>query len=119
MPYLLKNEHPRSTWTICTGAQGDIGLRAGPALTQGPLFSLAATAARETARTNVRFNEVYLACLVKVDAEAIASSTMKSSDFSKSYKHILGRDDIKGCRVFVYDEQDLQIVRYESKIIPA
>lgn len=56
--YLWEQKHPRSTFTICTGAQGDLATFALPALTQGPLFSMATAAARENEKTNVRFNEV-------------------------------------------------------------
>jgi hypothetical protein len=38
IPYLLEQKHPNSTWTICTGAQGHVGMRASPAISQGMSF---------------------------------------------------------------------------------
>ncbi|KAF2167606.1 hypothetical protein M409DRAFT_54192 [Zasmidium cellare ATCC 36951] len=115
IPYLLKQKDPRASWTMCTGASGDQGLRPGPGMTQGALFSMAVAAAYETAGTNVRFNEVYLDGLVQVDVEAEKSGVLKSSEFAKSYRTILARDDIRGCRVFVQGKEDLQTIRYRSK----
>lgn len=54
--YLLEQDNPESTWTICTGAQGDTATHALPAMAQGALFSMCLAAARENEKTNVRFN---------------------------------------------------------------
>ncbi|KAK4500924.1 hypothetical protein PRZ48_009116 [Zasmidium cellare] len=119
IPYLLKQNHPRSTWTICTGGSADRGHHPGPGMTQGALFSMAVAAARETANTNVRFNEVYLDGLVQVepDAEAQKAGVLKSSEFAKSYKAVLAREEIKGCRVFVQNKRDLEEIRYGKMIV--
>lgn len=116
MPYLLKQKDPRSTWTLCTGSQGDIGVYAAPALTQGPLFSLANVACRDNAETNVRFNEVYLACRVEVDSVAAKRGSVKASDFAHVYEGILSRSEIEGCRISVYGPQDLTDLKYKKKL---
>ncbi|KAJ9613909.1 hypothetical protein H2200_002045 [Cladophialophora chaetospira] len=116
IPYLLRQNDPRSTWTLCTGSQGDIGVYAAPALTQGPLFSMANVACRENAKTNVRFNEIYLACRVEVDYVAIKTGSMKASDFSRVYERILSRPEIRGCRVSVHGPQDLDDLKYKKKL---
>lgn len=81
MPYLLKQNNPRSTWALCTGSQGDRGIYAAPVLTQGPLFSMANVACRDNEQSHVRFNEVYLDYRVGVDSIAIQNGTMKASEF--------------------------------------
>jgi len=116
IPYLLEMQDPRSTWTICTGSQGDIGARAGPALTQGALFSMANVACRDNAHTNIRFNEVYLATRVEVDSVAAVSGAMKSSDFASVYEEILSRPEIKGCRITVAGKEDLKDLKYRRKL---
>ncbi|KAF7896087.1 hypothetical protein EAF00_006102 [Botryotinia globosa] len=69
IPYLLEQKKATS-FTLCTRAQGDIGARAAPAISQGPLFSMANVACRDNTDSSVRFNEVYLNCLVEVDPSA-------------------------------------------------
>jgi hypothetical protein len=73
-------------------------------------------ACRDTAGTNVRFNEVYLERRVEVDSVAEHSGAMKSSDFSNVYSGILANPEIEGCRVTVKADEDLQDLKYEKKL---
>lgn len=116
IPYLLEQKDLKATWTLCAGSQGDIGARAGPAITQGPLYSMANVACRDNAVRNIRFNEVYVAVRVEVDAVAGKSGSMKSSDFSSVYEMILARPEIDGCRVTVYGQEDLKDLKYRKTI---
>jgi hypothetical protein len=116
VPYLIKQGNPNSSWTICTGSQGDIGIRAGPAMTQGALFSMAMAACRETMGTNVRFNEVYLNARVEVDSMAAQTGMIKASDFAELYQRLLARPDIIGCRVTVNGPEDFKDLRFETKV---
>ncbi|KAF1961738.1 NAD(P)-binding protein [Byssothecium circinans] len=111
VPYLLDLAHPTSTWTLCTGAQGDMGVFPAPAMTQGALFSMANAAARELEKTNVRFNEVYLAFRVEIDAEAEKHGAVKSSQFGNVYAMLLGKSDIRSERVLVIEEGDMTTLR--------
>lgn len=115
MPYLLEQNNPKSTWTLCTGAQGDFGQRAGPAMTQGALYSMANAACRDNESTNVRFNEVYLAMRVEVDADAKKSGMNKASDFAANYEQILAREDVRSCRVSVLEREDFKTLRFKPK----
>ncbi|TLD26445.1 hypothetical protein PspLS_04586 [Pyricularia sp. CBS 133598] len=113
--YLVEQNHPDSTWTICTGAQGDLGLFPLPAMTQGPLFSMATAASRENADTNVRFVEVYLGFLVLVDGVAAENNAVPSSEFGKVYAKILDDRAVKGARVWVQKKEDIETLRFTSK----
>jgi NAD(P)-dependent dehydrogenase (short-subunit alcohol dehydrogenase family) len=114
LPYLLSQPNP-TTWTLCTGAQGDIGTHALPAMSQGALFSFATAACRETAETNVRFNEVYLALRVEVDEDAKAHGVTSASEFAGVYEAVLGREEIRSSRVCVEKVEDLRNVRFTRK----
>ncbi|WYZ36278.1 hypothetical protein EsH8_XII_000028 [Colletotrichum jinshuiense] len=107
VPYLLEQKDTPCTWTTCTGSQGDKGDRALPAISQGAAFSMAYSAIKELADTNVRFNEIYLAQRVEVDVVAEQHGTMKSSVFGRVYANILTKTDVKGCRVRVESESDV------------
>lgn len=115
VPYLLEQSGSTS-FTLCTGSQGDIGARAAPAITQGPLFSLSNVACRDNETTNVRFNEVYLACRVEVDSSAEKTGAMKASDFAKVYTELLARPDIKSERITVATQNDLTDLKHKKKI---
>ncbi|OKL57312.1 hypothetical protein UA08_07496 [Talaromyces atroroseus] len=115
IPYLLEQSGPTS-FTLCTGSQGDIGARAAPAITQGPLFSMANVACRDNENTNVRFNEVYLQTRVEVDSSAEKTGAMKASDFAHVYTELLSRPDIKSCRISVATKNDLTDLKYKKKI---
>lgn len=77
---------------------------------------MANVACRDNAETNVRFNEVYLACRVEVDSVAVKTGAMKASDFSKVYEQILSRPQIRGSRVSVFGPQDLEDLKYKKKL---
>ncbi|KAH8904864.1 NAD(P)-binding protein [Coniochaeta sp. PMI_546] len=113
--YLLEQGNPASTWTICTGAQGDIAAYPVPAMPQGALFSMATAACRENATTNVRFNEVYLAFRVEVDADAAQHGVTSASEFASVYEQLLARPDIRSSRVRVDSIDDLRELRFERK----
>lgn len=115
VPYLLEQSGSTS-FTLCTGSQGDIGARAAPAISQGPLFSLSNVACRDNETTNVRFNEVYLACRVEVDPSAEKTGAMKASDFAKVYTELLNRPDIKSERITVATQNDLTDLKHKKKI---
>ncbi|KAK5685888.1 hypothetical protein LTS10_002001 [Elasticomyces elasticus] len=114
--YLLEQKNPASTWTICTGSQGDVGTHPLPAMTQGPLFSMATAAARENEKTNVRFNEIYLCYRVEVDSDAEAHGVTKASDFANVYEMVLDNQDVRSSRVRVEnDKEDLVSLKYAKK----
>ncbi|EHA54497.1 hypothetical protein MGG_01368 [Pyricularia oryzae 70-15] len=113
--YLVAQNHPDSTWTLCTGAQGDLATFPLPAMTQGPLFSMATAASRENADTNVRFVEVYLAFLVQVDEVAAERNAVPSSEFGKVYAKILDDRAVRGARVWVQERGDMETLRVTSK----
>ena len=113
--YLLEQNNPLSTWTICTGSQGDLATHPIPAIAQGALFPMAIAAARENESTNVRFNEIYLAYRVEVDEVAVQHGTTKASDFGKVYELILADPKVRGSRVRVEDLGDLETLRYQRR----
>lgn len=113
--YLLEQNNPASTWTICTGAQGDLAIRPMPAMTQGALFSMTTAAARENVSTNVRFNEIYLAFRVEVDELAVQHGVTKSSDFGNVYELILANPEVRSSRIRVDDLDDLEKLKYQKK----
>ncbi|KAL3484244.1 hypothetical protein BJX62DRAFT_230404 [Aspergillus germanicus] len=115
LPYLLSQKTP-TTWTLCTGSQGDIGTHALAAISQGALYSFATAACRETAETNVRFNEVYLALRVEVDEDARVHGVTSSSEFAGVYKAVLRNEGIRGSRVLVEDLKDLREFRVTRKL---
>lgn len=115
MPYLLEQNNPNSTWTVCVGFQGDFGQRAGPAMTQGALYSLATAACRDNDTTNVRFNEVYLAMRVEIDSDAEKSGMNKASDFAANYEQILAREDVRSSRISVMQREDFTDLKVKPK----
>lgn len=92
--YLQEQNHSNSTWTICTGSQGDVATFALPAMGQGPLFS-----ALENEKTNVRVDEVYLMFRVEVDEDAAQHGVSSSSEFASVYEGILDNSEIRSSRV--------------------
>ncbi|TGO59595.1 hypothetical protein BCON_0043g00550 [Botryotinia convoluta] len=115
IPYLLEQKKATS-FTLCTGAQGDIGARAAPAISQGPLFSMANVACRDNTDSSVRFYEVYLNCRVEVDSSAAQTGAMKSSDFARAYTELLSRPEIKSSRILVSTHDDLKDLKHKKKI---
>ncbi|CAJ2504473.1 Uu.00g118670.m01.CDS01 [Anthostomella pinea] len=114
--YLLEQNHPSSTWTICTGAQGDLALFPLPAMTQGALFPFCKAAGRENLETNVRFNEVYLAFRVEVDEAAAQHGVTSATEFSYVYEQVLGRPDVRSSRVRVEGVEDIKELRFEKRV---
>ncbi|KAJ5806051.1 Short-chain dehydrogenase/reductase SDR [Penicillium pulvis] len=113
--YLVEQKNPISTWTICTGSQGDLATHPVPAMTQGALFPMTKAAARENESTNVRFNEIYLSFRVEVDEDAVQHGVTKSSDFGNVYEMILADPEVRGSRVRVDDVDDLKKLNYQKK----
>ncbi|OJJ46493.1 hypothetical protein ASPZODRAFT_132573 [Penicilliopsis zonata CBS 506.65] len=113
--YLLEQKNPSSTWTLCTGAQGELALRPMPAMTQGALFSMSTAAARENEKTNVRFNELYLGFRVEVDQDAVQHGVTKSSEFANVYELILGSPEVRSARVRVDGPDDIRTLKYHRK----
>lgn len=121
MPYLVEQGNPNSTLTIITGSLGDLAIGGVTSISQAALMSLANVAAFETAKTNVRFNEVCLHWRVEYDSIAAASAhkeqkPMGSSDFARVYVDILANKEIRGSRVSVSGWDDLEKSRYDSKL---
>ncbi|KAK8050656.1 hypothetical protein PG994_012386 [Apiospora phragmitis] len=112
--YLLEQGKP-ATYTICTGAMGDLGWWPLPAMTQGPLFSMATAASRENEETNVRFNEIYLAMRVEVDEDAKQHGVTSTTEFAPLYEAILSRPEIRSSRVRVMSTADIKDIKYEKK----
>ena len=73
-------------------------------------------ASKETEKTNVRVNEVYLNARVDYDEVAEKQGTMKASDFGKVYEQILARPELKGCRVSVKGEEDVEELKWRPTI---
>ncbi|KAH6989603.1 hypothetical protein BKA56DRAFT_576123 [Ilyonectria sp. MPI-CAGE-AT-0026] len=113
--YLLEKNHPESTWTLITGAQGDFATHAVPAIGQGALFALAVAASRENLETNVRFNEVYLGYMVQVDENAAKLGSVSSSEFATVYEKLLASPEIRSSRVFQKSAEDMKKLRYERR----
>ncbi|KAM6477031.1 hypothetical protein HDV62DRAFT_374043 [Trichoderma sp. SZMC 28011] len=113
--YLQEQGHPDSTWTICTGSQGDMAIFALPAITQGPLFSMATAAARENEKTNVRVNEVYLMFRVEVDEDAAQHGVTSASEFAAVYEGILSNPEIRSSRVRVASLADIKDLKWAKK----
>lgn len=84
-------------------------------MSQGALYSLCNAACRDNETTNVRFNEVYLATRVEVDADAEKSGMNKASDFAENYVQLLAREDTRSCRVTVMERGDFTNLRYNPK----
>ncbi|KAI7545274.1 hypothetical protein KC331_g6313 [Hortaea werneckii] len=94
IPHLLSQGHNDSTWTMITGGAGDHGAGGVTALTQGALYSMANVASRELARTNIRFNEVYLNLRVDFDGPGTSSRKRKRRDANATVQSVLeSRDD--------------------------
>lgn len=112
IPYLLQKNHPKSSWTLMTGAAGDFGSGGVTAISQGALFSMAAVACRELKGSNVRFNEVYLN--LRVDSND--PKAVSSADFGTNYQMLLDRQDVSESRVSVLSRDDIANLRFEKKL---
>ncbi|KAB5522183.1 hypothetical protein GE09DRAFT_977620 [Coniochaeta sp. 2T2.1] len=113
--YLLEQNHPASTWTICTGSQGDSAVFPVPAMPQGALFSMATAACRENEHSSVRVNEVYLAFRVEVDEDAAQHGVTSASEFASVYQLLLDNPKIRSSRVRVDTTDDMKVLKFERK----
>ena len=86
------------------------------AIRQGALFTMANVACRENVKTNIRFNEVYLAMRVEHDASAKESGAIPSSDFGRHYEELLKRTDIDACRVSIMKREDIDDLKFAKKL---
>lgn len=77
---------------------------------------MANVACRDNYETNVRFNEIYLALRVEVDESAAKTGAMKASEFAKCYVALLSDTGIRSSRVSVSGYDDLEKLKYESKV---
>lgn len=68
-------------------------------------------ACRDKYKTNVRFNEVYLALRVEVDESAAKTGAMKATDFAKCYAVLLSNQELHSSRVSVFDYDDLESLK--------
>ncbi|KAG8625478.1 hypothetical protein KVT40_007229 [Elsinoe batatas] len=116
IPYLLENKNTPVSYTMCTGAQGEFGIRALPAVSQGALFSMATAGMNELKGSNVRINEHYLAFRVEVDTSAEKTGAVKASKFANFYRQLLDRPDVSDCRVLIETEKDIDELRFRKKI---
>ena len=71
-------------------------------------------ASHDHAETNIRVNEVYLGARVDYDSVAEKEGSIPSSEFGKVYEGILGREEVRGCRVSVTGKGDLGDLRFEK-----
>ncbi|KAF4895404.1 hypothetical protein CGCF415_v011943 [Colletotrichum fructicola] len=122
VPYLLEKGVSNSSWTMCSGASGDMGRRAAPAVTQGALFSMATVAARDNLDTNIRFNEIYLSYRVQhhVNLEDKKqflglAHLQTSREFAPLYEQLLDRTDIRSKRVNAISPEDVVNLKYETR----
>jgi hypothetical protein len=77
---------------------------------------MANVACRDNYKTNIRFNEIYLATRVEVDESAATSGAMKATDFAKCYIALLSDPEIRSSRVSVCGHDDLENLKYETKV---
>lgn len=110
--YLLEQNNPASTWTICTGTQGELANFPLPAMTQGPLYTMCIAAARETEHTNVRVNEILLGFRVTVDKKAEQEGATTATKFGHVYESLLSQPEIRGCRIRVDRPEDIKQLKH-------
>lgn len=113
--YLKEQNNPKSTWTICTGAQGELAIFPLPAMTQGALFSMCIAGMRENETTNVRFNEVFLCFRVENDEDAAAHGVVKASDFARVFELILEDEAARSSRIRVDTPDDMEKLKIQKK----
>ncbi|KAI6778632.1 nad(p)-binding protein [Emericellopsis cladophorae] len=111
--YLREQEN--SSFTMCTGSQGDLATHPLPAMTQGALFSLCLGAARENLDKSVRVNEVYLGFRVEVDEDAAQHGVVSSTEFGAVFEQLLDRSDIRSARVQVTTPEDMRVLRHARR----
>ncbi|KAI5359671.1 putative NmrA-like domain, NAD(P)-binding domain superfamily [Septoria linicola] len=115
VPWLNAKVGADSSFTVCTEAQGELGLYPINAIHQGALFSFSTAAAIESKDMPVRFNEVSLAFRVEVDADAAAHGVTRASDFALVYETVLKDTSMKGGRVSVRELDDIKDIKWARK----
>lgn len=86
-------------------------------MTQGALYSLANIASLDNAKTNIRFNEIYLGLFVLADTKTAEQyGCLNSLQFSAAYEKIIATSEIKGSRLFVCKPEDLKEFRWQRKL---
>ncbi|KAF2159500.1 hypothetical protein M409DRAFT_29973 [Zasmidium cellare ATCC 36951] len=113
--FLRDQNHPQSTWTICTGMQGELAIFPLPAMTQGALFPMCIAGMRENEETNVRFNEVFLGFRVEHDEDAITHGVVKASDFATVYELILNDETARSSRIKVLTPEDMKKLNIQKR----
>ena len=108
-------EQDNSSFTICTGSQGDLGTHPLPAMTQGALYSMCIAAARENLDGSVCFNEVYLGFRVEVDEDAAQHGVVSSTEFGAVFKQLLDRSDIRSSRVEVSKPEHMKVLEHTRR----
>jgi hypothetical protein len=122
VPYLLEQNSPKATWTLMVGGAGDNGWAGVTAISQGALFSMANVACLENEKTNIRFNEVYLAMRIDYDSVVDEKGSggdwhrTKASDFAKVQEGIWANEEIRACRVSVLSPADIDTLNYKKKL---
>lgn len=99
---------PGSRFTLCTGAQGDMDLRA--------LSSMAAAASHDTAGASVSFVEEYPAFRAEVDESAEKTGAAKASAFAAVYEQILARPEIRAAQGRADTAEDITERKWEKKV---
>jgi len=104
-----------------TGGAGETGWGGVTGIAQGALFSMANVACLENAKTNIRFNEVFLA--IRVDYDAVCEEKgnddwhrTKASDFARVQEGIWANEEIRACRVSVLSPADIDTLRFKKKL---
>ncbi|KAM3498635.1 hypothetical protein MY10362_008057 [Beauveria mimosiformis] len=119
MPYLIEHGGPRASFTLLTGGLADLGIGGINSITAGARTSLAAVAAFENLKTNVRFNEIHLNYTIEHEStikEKGLIHASKTSDFAQVYREVLARPVIRGCRISVHGQEDIDVLKIENKL---
>jgi hypothetical protein len=108
-------EQDDSSFTICTGSQGDLATHPLAAMTQGALYSMCIGAARDNLDKPTRFNEVYLGFRVELDEDAGRHNVVSSTEFGAVFKQLLDRSDIRSSRVEVCKPENMKVLKHTRR----
>jgi NAD(P)-dependent dehydrogenase (short-subunit alcohol dehydrogenase family) len=108
-------EQNDSSFTICTGSQGDLATHPLAAMTQGALYSMCLGAARENLHKPTRFNEVYLGFRVELDEDAGRHNVVSSTEFGAVFKQLLDRSDIRSSRVEMFKPENMKVLKHTRR----
>ena len=114
IPYLLEQGNPNASWILQTGFQGEIALRAAPAMSLSALFGMATAAIRELKDTNIRFNEVRLGMRVETDAAAETHGSHKSSKYANVLEKVLNSPEMRDGLIRVLEPDGLENWKFEQ-----